>query len=158
MTNQQGFTLIESLVSVAFIAIGFVGVFGLVNVSNDMLHNSIEREHLNDQSNAIIETLSADISGIETYKSKNLNHCGALKSKINKNAKQKKNEETQFKRMKRWCEKIQARLGSAQANDKRNIHVVKKKIAGKNVYIVAVELTSRNGKNSSWVKRVFNAP
>ncbi|HIG91856.1 MAG TPA: prepilin-type N-terminal cleavage/methylation domain-containing protein, partial [Methylococcaceae bacterium] len=136
MTNQQGFTLIESLVSVAFIAIGFVGVFGLVNVSNDTLHNSIEREHLNDQSNAIIETLSADISVIETYKSKNLSHCSALKPSSNK-------EEIQFKRMKKWCEKTQGRLGSAQAKDKRNIHVVKKKIAGKDVYVVAVELTSR---------------
>ncbi|HIG92551.1 MAG TPA: prepilin-type N-terminal cleavage/methylation domain-containing protein [Methylococcaceae bacterium] len=150
MTNQQGFTLIESLVSVAFIAIGFVGVFGLVNVSNDMLHNSIEREHLNDQANAIIETLSADISGIETYKGKNLAHCGALKPTPGKK------EETQFTRMKKWCEKIQGRLGPAQAGDKRIIHV--EYIKEENVYVVAVELTSRDGKNSSWVKRVFNAP
>lgn len=152
MTNQQGFTLIESLVSVAFISIGFVGVLGLVNVSNDMLHNSIERERLNQESNAIMETLTSDVASLEFYKNKDLGNCGAL-AKNNK-----KGKEVQHQRVIQWCKKVEGRMGIAHSKDIRTIHVNKKTISGKDVYFVAVELTSRDGKNSSSVMRAFNAP
>ncbi len=44
--NKQAFTLIEALVAVAIMAIGFAGVYGLVSTSNRVLSDSIDREKL----------------------------------------------------------------------------------------------------------------
>lgn len=149
--DQQGFTLIESLVSVAILAIGFAGVFGLVGVSDRMLHNSMEREELDDQSNEILETLYSDTSNIEVYKDKDLSNCGAIKVA--------KGKDLQLKQMQRWCNRIKNEMGTQQGQDRRKIHVTKTTIAGgRTVYVVAIELTSKDGTNSSWVKKVFNAP
>ena len=148
--GQQGFTLIESLVSVAMLAIGFAGVFALVGVSDRMLHDSMEREELNYLSKEVVETLYTDPSSIETYQGKDLSDCGALATE--------KGKERQFELMKRWCERLNNEMGAKQGQDRRKIHVTKKTIDGADVYVVAIELTSKDGKNSSWVKRVINAP
>ena len=65
--NKQAFTLIEALVSVAIMAIGFAGVYVLVSTSTAVLNDSIEREKLNYRAAEIIETLHSDQGQIESY-------------------------------------------------------------------------------------------
>jgi len=149
ITDQQGFTLIEALISVAIMAIGFAGVYTLVGVSDHILQNSIDRETLNFQANEIIETLHSDQSNLAEYSGKSLSSCTSLKAS--------KGKEKQLKRMKRWCERVKGEVGQKRNSDTRKIHVVKKTFNGKNFNIVAIELSGKNGKNHVAVKKVFNA-
>lgn len=149
ISQQQGFTLIEALISVAIMAIGFAGVYTLVGISDRILQNSIDKETLNFQANEIIETLHSDQSNLAEYSGKSLSSCTSLKAS--------KGKDTQLKRMKRWCERAKGEVGDKRNHDRRKIHVEKKTIGGKDFNIVAVELSNKDGKNSIWVKRVFNA-
>ena len=148
--NEQGFTLIEVLVSVAIIVIGFVAVITLVSVSNQTLQNSVDRAQLNAQANEIIETLHSDQSNIAEYDNKNIGKCGSLSTS--------KGKTEQLIRLKRWCERMKGESGETASRDKRVIRVTKKKIGQQEVNIVTVELTSKDGKNTIFTKRVFYAP
>jgi type IV pilus assembly protein PilV len=79
--NKQAFTLIEALMSVAIMAIGFAGVYALVSTSSRVLSNSIDREKLNFQADEIIESLHADRANILEYNGKDLSKCASLKTK-----------------------------------------------------------------------------
>lgn len=149
--NQDGFTLIEALVSVAIFAIGFAGVYTLVGVSDRVLQNGIEREELNYQANEIIETIHSDVENIAEYDD-DLETTEARRS-----ARKSKGKEKQQERLDRWRDRSRGEGGTKKHRDNRKIRVVKKKVGGKDVNVVAVELTTRDGKNSIWVKRVFNA-
>jgi type II secretory pathway pseudopilin PulG len=143
-TNKPAFTLVEALISVVLMTIGFAGVYSLVTTSSRIMHETIERQKLNFQANEIIETLQADRKQIEEYSSKDLTRCdrlgGSGKSK-------------HLESMKRWCEKING--------DKIIVNgfigVEKKKDSlGNDIYIATVELSGKDGKNV-YVKRVFYA-
>ena len=143
-TNKPAFTLVEALISVVLMTIGFAGVYSLVTTSSRIMHETIERQKLNFQANEIIETLQADRKQIEEYSSKDLTRCDRLggfgKSK-------------HLESMKRWCEKING--------DKIIVNgfigVEKKKDSlGNDIYIATVELSGKDGKNV-YVKRVFYA-
>jgi len=149
--NQDGFTLVEALVSVAIFAIGFAGVYALVGVSDRVLQNGIEREELNYQANEIIETLNSDIENIAEY-GDDLEVTESRRS-----ARKSKGKEKQQKKLDRWHDRSKGEGGAKKHRDKRKIRVVKKRVGGKDVNVVAVELTTKDGKNSIWVKRVFNA-
>jgi len=148
-TNKPAFTLVEALISVVLMTIGFAGVYSLVTTSSRIMHETIERQKLNFQANEIIETLQADRKQIEEYSSKDLTRCdrlgGSGKSK-------------HLESMKRWCEKINGDVGSKKSySDKRFIGVEKKKDSlGNDIYIATIELSGKDGK-TVYVKRVFYA-
>ena len=148
--NEQGFTLIEVLVSVVILVIGFMAVIALVSVSDRTLQNSVDRAQLNAQANEIIETLQSDQSNIAEYDNKNIGKCGSLSTS--------KGKTEQLVRLKRWCEQMKGESGETASRDKRVVRVTKKKIGQREVNIVTVELTSKDGKNTVFTKRVFNAP
>ena len=148
--NEQGFTLIEVLVSVAILAIGFVAVIALVSVSDRTLQNSVDRAQLNSQASEIIETLHSDQSNIAEYNNKNIGKCDSLSTP--------KGKTVQHDRLKKWCERVKGESGETASRDKRMVRVTKKNIGQREVNIVTVELTSKDGKNSVFTKRVFNAP
>ena len=148
--NEQGFTLIEVLVSVVIILIGFVAVITLVSVSDRTLQNSVDRAQLNAQANEIIETLHLDQSNIAEYDNKNIGKCGSLSTS--------KGKADQLARLKQWCERMKGESGEAASKDKRIVRVTKKKIGQREVNIVTVELTSKDGRNTVFTKRVFYAP
>lgn len=144
MTNNQGgFTLIEVLMSVAIMAIGFAGVYILVGVSDQVLQNSIDREKLNYQANEIIETIHFDRDNLADYDNQNLGvtDCSTLTANSN---------------LEVWCNRITAELGAADTLDKRIIYVEQQTVDSKEVNVVAIELSNKNGKNSVWVKKIFN--
>jgi len=147
--TKKAFTLIESLVSVVLMAIGFAGVYSLVSTSNTILNDSIEREKLSFQASEIIESLHADQPNILEYNGKDLSQCNNIK--VNKG------KENQLTRLKAWCQKLQGELGDKRNQDKRLIRVVKTKVGNKNVYVVSIELSGKSDKKSVFMKRVFNA-
>jgi type IV pilus assembly protein PilV len=147
--NKQAFTLIEALVSVAIMAIGFAGVYALVSTSNRILGDSIDREKLNFQASEIIESLHADQANILEYNGKDLSKCASLKTK--------KGKEDQLTRLKAWCTKLQGEVGDKRTQDKRRIRVVKKKVGQKYVYVVSIDLSGKDNKKTVFMKRVFNA-
>jgi len=147
--NKQAFTLIEALVSVAIMAIGFAGVYALVSTSNRILGDSIDREKLNFQASEIIESLHADQANILEYNGKDLSKCASLKTK--------KGKENQLTRLKSWCQKLQGEVGDKRSQDKRRIRVVKKKVGQKYVYVVSIDLSGKDNKKTVFMKRVFNA-
>jgi type IV pilus assembly protein PilV len=147
--NKQAFTLIEALMSVAIMAIGFAGVYALVSTSSRVLSDSIDREKLNFQAAEIIESLHADQANILEYNGKDLSRCASLKTK--------KGKEDQLTRLKAWCQKLQGEVGDKRSQDKRRIRVVKKKVGQKYVYVVSIDLSGKDNKKTVFMKRVFNA-
>ena len=147
--NKQAFTLIEALVSVAIMAIGFAGVYALVSTSNRVLSDSIDREKLNFQAGEIIESLHADKTNILEYNGKDLSKCSNLKTK--------KGMDDQLARLKKWCEKVKGEIGDKRSQDRRLIRVEKKKVRQKYVYVVSIDLSGKDNKKTVFIKKVFNA-
>ena len=146
---KKAFTLIEALVSVALIAIGFAGVYGLVSTSSRVMSDSIDKEKLKFQNTEIIESLHADQANILEYNGKDLSSCNSIKTS--------KDKEEQLKRLKAWCQKLQGEVGDKRSQDKRIIRVVKQKVGQNYVYVVSIELSGKSDKKSVFMKRIFNA-
>ena len=147
--NKQAFTLIEALVSVGIMAIGFAGVYSLVSASNRVLSDSIDREKLNFQAAEIIESLHADQSNILEYNGKDLSDCDNLATNQGK--------EDQLNRMKRWCEALRGEVGDKRASDRRFIRVERRKVGQKFVFIVSIDLAGKDDERTTFMKRVFDA-
>jgi prepilin-type N-terminal cleavage/methylation domain-containing protein len=147
--SKKAFTLIESLISVVIMAIGFLGVYQLVSTSNTLLYESIERQKLSFQAGEIIESLYADQSNIIDYHGKDLSQCNDIKVAQGK--------DDQLKKLKHWCQKLQGEQGDKRTQDKRLIRAIKAKDGDKNVYVVSIELSGKNDKKTVFMKRVFNA-
>jgi len=148
--SKNAFTLIESLVSVAITAIGFVGVYTLVGTSNTVISNTIDKEKLAFQNIEIIETIGADQANIMQYHGKDLSNCTSLTTPTGK--------DEQLTLLKNWCSKLNGELGAKRSQDKRIIQVEKKKVGANFVYIVSLEFNGKNNKKSVFMKQVFYAP
>ena len=146
---KKAFTLIEALVSVVILAIGFAGVYALVSTSSRVMSDSIDKEKLKFQNTEIIESLHADQANILEYNGKDLSSCNSIKTS--------KNKEDQLKRLKAWCQKLQGEVGDKRSQDKRIIRVVKQKVGENYVYVVSIELSGKSDKKSVFMKRIFNA-
>jgi prepilin-type N-terminal cleavage/methylation domain-containing protein len=146
---KKAFTLIEALVSVVILAIGFAGVYALVSTSSRVMSDSIDKEKLKFQNTEIIESLHADQANILEYNGKDLSSCNSIKTS--------KDKEEQLKRLKAWCEKLQGEVGDKRSQDKRIIRVVKQKVGENYVYVVSIELSGKSDKKSVFMKRIFNA-
>ena len=146
---KKAFTLIEALVSVVLMAIGFAGVYALVSTSSRVMSDSIDKEKLKFQNTEIIESLHADQANIIEYNGKDLSSCSSIKTSNNK--------EEQLKRLKAWCQKLQGEVGDKRSQDKRIIRVVKQKVGQNYVYVVSIELSGKSDKKSVFMKRIFNA-
>ena len=146
---KKAFTLIEALVSVAIMAIGFAGVYGLVSTSSRVMSDSIDKEKLKFQNTEIIESLHADQANILEYNGKDLSSCNSIKTS--------KDKEEQLKRLKAWCQKLQGEVGDKRSQDKRIIRVAKQKVGQNYVYVVSIELSGKSDKKSVFMKRIFNA-
>lgn len=146
---KKAFTLIEALVSVALMAIGFAGVYALVSTSSRVMSDSIDKEKLKFQNTEIIESLHADQANILEYNGKDLSSCNSIKTS--------KDKEEQLKRLKAWCQKLQGEVGDKRSQDKRIIRVVKQKVGENYVYVVSIELSGKSDKKSVFMKRIFNA-
>jgi len=150
--NKKAFTLVEVLVAVGVIAIGFAGVYALVSASNNLMYETFEKEKLNYEASNIVESLHHDKANILSYHNQDISNCTAIKVTPGKN-------ENQLKNLKKWCEKIAGEVGAKNTTrEKRLIKVQKKQANGKELYVITVELSGKkNDKNKTiYLKRAIN--
>lgn len=136
--------------SVVIMMIGFVAVFGLVTVSDRTLQKSRALSELNAIGNDVIESVVSDRENLAEYVDKDLKNCNGISVSANK--------PDQLSRMKRWCEQMNAVAGAGTGKDVRIIQVKTHTINTKRVKVISVELTSGDGKNTYFAKRIINAP
>ena len=149
---NSGFTLVEVLASVAIMAVGIAAVFGFVNMTDNILNKSLQREQLNIVATDIVEIVHSDKANIMEYAGKDLCSCSGLITGPGKG-----NQQT---RLKRWCAHMNAPdyFPEVTGNDVRKIRAIPKTLGAKNVHVLTVELTSNDGKTAIFPKRVFDAP
>tara|TARA_Y100001970_G_scaffold290460_1_gene424268 strand:+ start:480 stop:917 length:438 start_codon:yes stop_codon:yes gene_type:complete len=145
MNNQSGISMIESLIAAAIIGIGFVAIYSLSITSTNILMSSIDREKGNMIANTVFEDLITDSNNLISYNNMNFNTISTGK-------------DAHHLKKTKWAQTAYKRLGSPQPNDKRDIKVVKKTVAGKDIFVVTIDLATRGGKAKNQFKRVFNAP
>jgi Tfp pilus assembly protein PilV len=100
-----GFTLIEALVSVALIGIGFMGFQGFYGFAQSSLQRTTERIQANFAAQAMIEQIATDTTaGVNpTVYAGNLTECASLTTK-----------------RKTWCDRISAIAGKAPSKRVRS--------------------------------------
>tara|TARA_Y100001960_G_C14445633_1_gene714759 strand:- start:281 stop:757 length:477 start_codon:yes stop_codon:yes gene_type:complete len=149
-SQEAGFTLLEVLISMVIIVIGIAAVFGFVSVSDDVMQNAKHRERLDMVVTDVIETVHSDKENIAEYSGKELKSCSSLKTSQGK--------AKQLSHLKNWCNNLSSSVGDLKGADARGIKQFQKTDLGKSVTVVEIELTSKDGKNMIFAKRVFNAP
>jgi prepilin-type N-terminal cleavage/methylation domain-containing protein len=142
-----GFTLIEALVSVALIGIGFMGFQGFYGFAQSSLQRTTERIQANFAAQAMIEQIATDTTaGVNpTVYAGNLTECASLTTK-----------------RKTWCDRISAIAGKAPAvlpafeARKVEVHFIAASTPAR--YMVTVTLATQGGKNHIVLRRVVTAP
>jgi prepilin-type N-terminal cleavage/methylation domain-containing protein len=66
-SKQSGFTLVEALVSVAILSIGFAGLYGTIGASMSTLEHSNARGQLDYFSQTVLNDVTADATNLEQY-------------------------------------------------------------------------------------------
>ena len=145
MKNQNGVSLIEAMVATVVIAIGFMAIYTLSITSTRILMGTIDREKGNMIANTIFEDLITDTPNLLSYHNMDFKTVG-------------QGSASHIVKKNKWAQTASKRFGSPQTNDKRHIQVVKKSVAGKDIFIVTIDLATRGGKAKNQFKRVFNAP
>ena len=68
----DGFTLMEAVVSIAIVSIGFVGIYSVFVVAEKSLAKTFEKNRLILTASSMVEDISSDQINIEDYKEMNL--------------------------------------------------------------------------------------
>jgi len=145
--NKQGFTLLEALMSVAIMAIGFAGVYAIVGASNQVLMDTVDKQKLGYQTGEIMETLYSDKTNLLTYNGKDLSNCTSITVEAGK--------DDQLEYLKAWCKKVKGEVGEKKSGDSRYIRVVKQKVGAKDVYSVSVDINGKDSKRTVYMTRLF---
>lgn len=145
MKNQSGVSMLEAMIAAAVIGIGFMAIYTLSITSTKILMSSIDREKGNMIANTIFEDLITDIPNLLAYHNMDFTVAGqgSTSHKIKKT---------------KWATIASKHFGNPQTKDKRDIKVIKKSVAGKDIYVITIDLATRGGKAKNQFKRVFNAP
>ena len=145
MKNQSGVSLLEAMIAAAVIGIGFMAIYTLSITSTRILMGTIDREKGNMIANTVFEDLITDIPNLLSYHNMDFTTVG-------------QGSASHTTKKTKWAQLASKRFGSPQNKDKRQIQVVKKSVAGKDIFIVTIDLATRGGKAKNQFKRVFNAP
>jgi hypothetical protein len=145
LNSNRGVGIIEALIAAVIVGIGFVAVYSLANVSTNILMSSIDREKGNMLTTAIYEELLTDTANLISYHNMDFSSTSTGTSK-------------HLKKKDKWAKIANKKFGNAQSQDQRQINVVKKTIDGKDVFVVTINIKSRNGAAKNQFKRIINAP
>ena len=145
LNSKKGVGIIEALIAAVIVGIGFVAVYSLANVSTNILMSSIDREKGNMLTTAIYEDLLTDTENLISYHNMDFTSTSTGSAK-------------HLKKRDKWTKMANKRFGNPQSKDQRKIEVIKKTIDGKDVFIVTINIKSRNGVAKNQFKRIINAP
>jgi len=152
--DEGGFTLLEVIISMVIVAIGFVGVYGLVALSDRALQETVDREQMVLRAGQIMEEIGNELI---------VNGDTVLASFANVNL---KNASCNFgggfsdNIKRRWCQRLNDYLGlpnPLNPGDRRTIRVTTP--AGEpNRRLIKVTLSTKNGTSQVSVARKYNVP
>ncbi len=71
LTKQDGFTLLEALISFFVLSVGLLGIVSLLTLSKSTLHQSLQRTRAIALANDLLERIRANPGGIQIYGSRN---------------------------------------------------------------------------------------
>ena len=145
MKNQSGVSLLEAMIAAAVIGIGFMAIYTLSITSTTILMSTLDREKGNMIANTVFEDLITDTPNLLKYHNMDFKTVG-------------QGSASHTTKKTKWAQVASKRFGSPQTKDKRQIQVVKKSVAGKDIFIVTIDLATRGGRAKNQFKRVFNAP
>ncbi len=145
LNSKKGVGIIEALIAAVIVGIGFVAVYSLANVSTNILMSSIDREKGNMLTTAIYEDLLTDTENLISYHNMDFTNSSTGSTK-------------HLKKKDKWAKMANKRFGNPQTKDQRKIEVIKKTIDGKDVFVVTINIKSRNGIAKNQFKRIINAP
>ena len=146
MPSQSGMSLLESLVAVALIGIGFVGLQAFYSIAQRSIAASAERVQVNLVAEQMMEDITLNAANVSTYNGVNLTNCGLL-------AGDKRS----------WCERLQTQVGAvntaAVSSGKEYRRVRVAPVPGvANAWIVTVELATHEGRNHVVIRRRVKTP
>ena len=158
--TQKGFSLLEALISVAILAIGFAGVYAMVLAAGFFSNAALEREEMRNVSNEIFDIFFMDptrLKGKEFNSTMgkiiSLNDCTKFMP-IEEGEIEKKNLEL------RWCERLDSRVGIIGNQGLREIRIeqpnsctISEELC--DFLVVTVELTNSEGRSRVLSSRVF---
>ena len=138
--NNKGITLIESMVAVVIVAIGFLSVYQLTSYAINSIDASIDRNKLNFLSEMMAEDMMADPVNIQNYqysRTCNYNQSSSGNERFNE-------------RINSWNKMFKNNLGdtsaSCKSNDTKDINV-----NGTNQIQARINLKHKNGKQRKYL-------
>ena len=147
--GQLGLSLIEGMIAAAVVGIGFVAVFSLSTFSTNILMSSIDREKARMLTTMIMEDLLTDQSTINSCATTCPYHD--MDFKVTNSA-----DTTSAKEQAKWHGQANKLFGAPASADKRLISF-EETTAATGVFVVTIEINSRNGRAKNTFKRTINA-
>lgn len=142
VSEKQGFSLIEAMVSTLIISIAFAGIYTIAIFSSKTLNSSADRQRLQLIANQMMEVIESDLGDIDNY-DLDFTTCTPPDSGETEDYHQYRY---------RWCRMLNDKVGNPATGDQREISVTNAS-DGK---LVHISLESRNGETKIVMKRVFN--
>lgn len=142
MNKQEGFSLLEAMISSAIIGVGLVGVVSLTAFSENYMQRSVIRHKMQMVADNMMEVIESDLSNIDSYTM----DFTACPSAVEGAA-------TYQVRRFEWCQTMDDKLGIATVNEIRRI-VVTTQSDGKRA--VEILLEDSDGATQIVMKRLFD--
>jgi hypothetical protein len=139
--NSKGITLIEVVISMTLLMFGTIGLIGLMSVSKNQLHLSINKEYLSSEVQSIFENISL-YEDLKAFKSFGLNECEPLRDNANKIILNRTN----------ICNRLKSNIGQSESSNVRQITLDKTEL---NAIRVNIRITNDNDKKTYIFSKVF---
>jgi len=136
--REDGFSLMEAVVSIAIISIGFVGIYSVFVVAEKSLAKSFEKNRLMVTASSMVEEISSDQDNLDNFKEMDLDLTDGHYN----------NEETERK-INRARKKWKKRLEQSHHKDTDQAPTKLTDIAvdGEDQNLLAVEMKGKQGVN-----------
>ncbi|MDB2415278.1 prepilin-type N-terminal cleavage/methylation domain-containing protein [Rickettsiales bacterium] len=143
--GEDGMSLIEALVATAIVGIAFVGVYGLVAMSEKSMRESVAKQKLQMQANQIMDIIDGDVDNIDNYDGIDLTDCVDPAGATDK----------YLVRSYEWCSRLEGEVGEAGDDDIRSIEI---ETLVDNRKVVHLQLETFGGTVQIVMKRVYSVP
>lgn len=110
----SGFSLIEAMVSMAIMAISFVGVYTMTGYASTSLKHSTDRQKMQVIANTMFEIIASDYTSVDNYNNMDFTTCTAPTSGQTQNYHQNRYK---------WCRMLNDAVGTPASGDIRRIAI-----------------------------------
>lgn len=135
-TQRGGFTLMEAVVSIAIVSIGFVGIYSVFVVAEKSFAKTFEKNRLILAASSMVEDIGSDQANLNDFKDMNLNNTNDLYDDLERE-----------KKLNKIRGKWKKRLGDAKHNntDEAPTKLKDTMVEGSQQDLLTVEMESKQG-------------